>query len=60
MNGLAGKYEGMDRYECRKAWVKDLDEAGYLDEDRGKSHPGRGMLQMSGLSLSRCFRISGS
>lgn len=30
MNSLAGKYEGMDRYECRKAWVKDLDEAGYL------------------------------
>ena len=30
MNSLAGKYEGMDRYECRKAWIKDLDEAGYL------------------------------
>ncbi|MEA4922100.1 MAG: valine--tRNA ligase [Eubacteriaceae bacterium] len=30
MNELAGKYEGMDRYECRDAWVKDLDEAGYL------------------------------
>lgn len=30
MNSMAGKYEGMDRYECRKAWVKDLDEAGYL------------------------------
>ena len=30
MNSLAGKYEGMDRYECRKAWVKDLEEAGYL------------------------------
>lgn len=30
MTALAGKYEGMDRYECRKAWVKDLDDAGYL------------------------------
>ena len=30
MNELAGKYEGMDRYECRKAWVKDLEDAGYL------------------------------
>ena len=30
MNELAGKYEGMDRYECRKAWVKELEEAGYL------------------------------
>ncbi len=30
MNELAGKYAGMDRYECRKQWVKELDEAGYL------------------------------
>ena len=30
MNDLAGKYAGMDRYECRKAWVKDLEDAGYL------------------------------
>ncbi len=28
MNSLAGKYEGMDRFECRKAIVKDLTEAG--------------------------------
>ncbi len=30
MNEYAGKYAGMDRYECRKAWVKDLEEGGYL------------------------------
>jgi len=30
MNEEAGKYKGMDRYECRKAWVADLAEAGYL------------------------------
>ncbi|MDO4518054.1 MAG: valine--tRNA ligase, partial [Bacillota bacterium] len=30
MGKLAGKYEGMDRYECRKAWVADLEAAGYL------------------------------
>ena len=30
MLDVAGKYAGMDRYECRKAWVKDLEEAGYL------------------------------
>lgn len=30
MNEMAGKYAGMDRYECRKAWVKDLEEGGYL------------------------------
>ncbi len=28
MNELAGKYEGMDRFACRKAIVKDLTEAG--------------------------------
>ena len=30
MNELAGKYQGMDRYECRKAWVSDLKEVGFL------------------------------
>ena len=30
MTAAAGKYEGMDRYECRKAWVADLETAGYL------------------------------
>ncbi|QMS85788.1 valine--tRNA ligase [Candidatus Xianfuyuplasma coldseepsis] len=28
MNELAHKYEGMDRFECRKACVKDLQESG--------------------------------
>ena len=28
MNSFAGKYEGMDRFECRKQIVKDLTEAG--------------------------------
>jgi len=32
MNELAGaKYVGMDRFECRKAMVADLEEGGYLD-----------------------------
>ncbi|TRZ37401.1 valine--tRNA ligase [Niallia circulans] len=30
MNERAGKYEGMDRFECRKQIVKDLQEAGVL------------------------------
>lgn len=30
MNEYAGKYAGMDRYECRKAWVKDLEDGGFL------------------------------
>ena len=30
MTELAGKYQGMDRYDCRKAWVAELKENGYL------------------------------
>ena len=30
MNAYAGKYEGMDRYECRRALVADLEAEGYL------------------------------
>ena len=30
MNKWAGKYEGMDRYACRKALVADLEAEGYL------------------------------
>lgn len=32
MNENAGKYQGMDRYECRKAIVNDLKEGGFLVE----------------------------
>lgn len=30
MNANAGKFEGLDRYECRKRLVKELEEGGYL------------------------------
>jgi valyl-tRNA synthetase len=30
MNELAGKYKGMDRYECRKALVEDIKASGHL------------------------------
>ncbi|MCG7420191.1 valine--tRNA ligase [Macrococcus epidermidis] len=30
MNELAGKYAGMDRFECRKALVQDLQDAGLM------------------------------
>ena len=30
MNSYAGKYEGMERYACRKALVADLEAEGYL------------------------------
>jgi valine--tRNA ligase len=38
MNELAGKYAGMDRYECRKVLVADLDEAGYLIKVKKHDH----------------------
>lgn len=31
MNELAGKYCGMDRYECREVLVKDIELSGHLD-----------------------------
>ena len=39
MNELAGKYAGMDRYECRKAWVADLKEAGFLEKEEDMTIP---------------------
>ncbi len=30
MTNLAGKYEGMTRYECREQWIKDLEAAGHM------------------------------
>ena len=38
INENGGKYNGMDRYECRKALVKDLDEQGYLVKTEPYSH----------------------
>ena len=38
MNSYAGKYEGMDRYECRKAMIKDLDEMGLLVKVEDHAH----------------------
>lgn len=38
MNSYAGKYEGMDRYECRKAMIKDLDDMGLLVKVEDHSH----------------------
>ena len=38
MNSYAGKYEGMNRYECRKAMVRDLEEQGLLVKIEDHSH----------------------
>ncbi len=38
MNENAGKYCGMDRYECRKALEKELEEGGYLLKKEPHAH----------------------
>jgi len=38
MNAYAGKYEGMDRYACRKALVADLEAEGYLVKVQPHDH----------------------
>ena len=38
INDLGGKYAGMDRYEARKAMVKDLEDLGLLVKVVPHSH----------------------
>ncbi len=38
VNALGGKYEGMDRYEARKAIVADLEAGGYLVKIEDHAH----------------------
>ena len=38
INENGGKYNGMDRYECRNAIVKDLEEQSYLVKTESYSH----------------------
>ena len=38
INELGGKYQGMDRYEARKAMVKDLEEQGLLVKVKPHTH----------------------
>ena len=45
MNGLAGKYAGLDRYECRKRLVEDLKAGGYLVKIVSHAH-----------SVGHCYR----
>ncbi len=45
MNALAGKYEGLDRYACRKALLKELDEKGYLIKTEDKE-----------IAIGACYR----
>ncbi len=47
MNHLAGKYEGMDRYECRKAIVEDLKNDDLLVKIKPHAH-----------NVGTCYRCS--
>ena len=47
MNAYAGKYEGMDRYECRRALVSDLEKEGYLVKTVPHDH-----------NVGTCYRCS--
>ena len=38
VNENGGKYQGMDRYECRKAVIKDLEDGGYLVKIEDHEH----------------------
>jgi len=38
INENGGRYEGMDRYDCRRQIVKDLEEQGYLVKTEDYSH----------------------
>ncbi len=45
MTGKAGKYKGLDRYECRKQLVKELEESGWLEKTEDYT-----------TSISQCYR----
>ncbi len=47
INENGGKYEGMDRYECRKAIVKDLEDLGFLVKAEEYNH-----------NVGTCYRCS--
>ncbi len=49
MNELAGKYEGLDRFECRKQIVEDLKACGALVEIEEYTH-----------NVGHCYRCSSS
>ncbi|WP_418790757.1 valine--tRNA ligase [Phosphitispora sp. TUW77] len=47
MNEEAGKYQDMDRYECRKEILKDLEEGGFLLKVEDHTH-----------AVGQCYRCS--
>ena len=63
MNEVAGKYNGLDRYECRKQLVKEIEEKGLVDhiEDIthqvGHSESGNATVS-AGIPVSACALTS--
>lgn len=47
MNEEAGKYQGMDRYECRREILKELEEGGFLLKVEDHTH-----------SVGQCYRCA--
>jgi len=47
MNKEAGKYEGLDRFECRKKILNDLEQNGHLQKSEDYTH-----------SLGHCYRCN--
>ncbi len=47
MNEEAGKYAGLDRFECRKQIIKDLEELGLLEKTEAYAH-----------NVGHCYRCS--
>ena len=47
VNENGGKYQGLDRYECRKAVLRDLEEGGYLVKTEDHEH-----------NVGTCYRCS--
>ncbi len=47
INSYGGKYEGMDRYECRKKMIEDLEKDGYIVKIEPHAH-----------NVGQCYRCS--
>ncbi len=58
MNSKAGKYEGMDRFDCRKQLVKDLKEQDLVIKIEDHVHS-VGHSERSGLLLNHIYQHNG-
>ena len=56
MNDKAGKYEGMDRFECREQLVKDLEAEGLVIKIEEHEHS-VGHSERSGAVVEHIFQL---